>query len=96
MNAGGSVVFSGSGYSDPQCQQPNIIVVAKGGGQFIAFSASCPHACCLVKYQSSQFHCPCHGANFNTTTGACTNGVSPAPLTPLKVCGDSTGVTVTW
>jgi hypothetical protein len=34
MNSGGSVVFQGSGYSDPQCQQPDIIVVAKGGGQF--------------------------------------------------------------
>jgi Rieske Fe-S protein len=94
-NAGGSVSFQGSTYSDPGCGQPDIIVVARGAGQFLAFSASCSHNCCTVNYTGSAFRCPCHNANFNLT-GACTNGVAPLPLSALKVCADSTGVTVSW
>lgn len=96
MTAGGSVGFQGAGYSDPSCQQPDIIVVAKGGGQFVAYSASCSHNCCVVQKSGSSFRCPCHGATFSLTTGACTNGIAPAGLVPLKVCADATGVVVTW
>jgi nitrite reductase/ring-hydroxylating ferredoxin subunit len=96
MTSGGSASFKGSSYSDPACSQPDIIVVANGGGEFVAFSASCPHACCVVAYKSSEFKCPCHGATFDASTGACTNGKTPTPLTKLTLCADSTGVTVTW
>jgi len=96
MNTNGSVHFQGSGYSDPQCGQADIIVVSKGGGQYIAFSASCPHQCCTVNVSGSQFRCPCHGAVFNMTSGACTNGVTSHPLTALQVCVDSTGIVVSW
>ena len=95
MTTGGSVSFQGNNYSDPACGQPDIIVVAQGGGTFLAFSASCSHQCCTVSWSGTKFRCPCHGATFNTT-GACTNGVAPQPLSPLKVCADSTGITVTW
>jgi Rieske Fe-S protein len=95
MSAGGTVSFQGSGYSDPSCQQPDIIVVAQGGGQYLAFSASCSHACCTVSYNGSGFRCPCHNALFDTS-GACTNGRAPDPLAPLMVCADATGITVTW
>jgi nitrite reductase/ring-hydroxylating ferredoxin subunit len=96
MNTGGSVHFQGATYSDPQCGQPDIIVVSKGGGEYLAYSASCPHSCCTVSLLGSQFRCPCHGATFNLATGACTNGVTSHPLSSLMVCADSMGVVVTW
>jgi nitrite reductase/ring-hydroxylating ferredoxin subunit len=96
MQTNGTVAFQGNGYSDPACGQPDIIVLAKGGGQYAAFSASCSHACCVVKLSSSSFRCPCHGATFSLSTGACTNGVAPQGLTALNVCVDSTGITVSW
>jgi cytochrome b6-f complex iron-sulfur subunit len=95
MNSGGSVPFQGSGYSDPSCGQPDIIVVCQGPGQYVAFSASCSHACCTVSFTGSSFHCPCHSASFNMT-GQCTNGRAPSPLANLMVCADSAGVTVSW
>jgi nitrite reductase/ring-hydroxylating ferredoxin subunit len=96
MTAGGSAGFQGAGYSDPNCQQPDIIVVAQGGGQFVAYSASCSHACCVVNKVGSNFRCPCHGATFSLTDGSCTNGIAPAGLVPLMACADATGVVVTW
>jgi Rieske Fe-S protein len=95
MNAGGSVAFQGSGYSDPACGQPDIIVVCQSAGTYLAFSASCSHACCTVNFNGSGFRCPCHSAAFNLT-GACTNGRAPQGLSQLMVCADSTGVTVRW
>ena len=96
QNTNGSASFSGSGFSDSNCQQPNIIVVNRGSGQFVAFSASCSHACCIVKVKSSEFYCNCHGATFNISTGAVTGGPAGSPLDVLQVCADSTGVVVSW
>ena len=49
-------------------------------GQWNAFSATCTHQPCTVKYTGSQIHCPCHGANFNANNGAVLNGPAPTAL----------------
>jgi Rieske Fe-S protein len=66
------------------------------GGKYAAFSASCSHACCIVKVKGSELYCNCHGATYNLSTGAVTGGPASSPLDVLQVCSDATGVTVTW
>jgi len=54
-------------YVDFQGQQ--IIVLAVAGDQKArVFSASCPHLGCNVAWSAADavFHCPCHGAMFNS------------------------------
>ena len=95
QSVGGSVAVQAPGYSDPSCGQPDIVVVNQAAGNYIAVSAACPHACCTVQYTGSNFYCPCHGAQFDTTgksAGIRTN----QPLAKLTVCADTTGVTVSW
>jgi cytochrome b6-f complex iron-sulfur subunit len=82
-----------SGYSDPTCQQSNIIVF-NNGGTYGALSTSCTHECCIVVMLGSELHCPCHGATFDLT-GKPTNSVAKKPLASLPVCSDSCGVYVT-
>ncbi len=95
QSVGGSAKLSASGYSDSQCQQPDIIVVQTSAGKYQAFSSSCPHACAIIDYSGSGgFRCPRHGATFDLT-GACTNGVTNGSLDVLSVCADANGVYVT-
>jgi Rieske Fe-S protein len=51
-----------------------------GNGTLQAFSATCPHAGCLVNYSptSGTFHCPCHNSNF-AADGSVMDKSSPAP-----------------
>jgi len=95
-NVGGSVVVSPPGYSDPLCHNDFVIVVQPAAGEFVALSASCPHECCQVTWESShgEFHCPCHGSTFSPT-GKVTNGPAAVDLPALAVCADECGVTVT-
>ena len=99
MSVGGYTTLSPNGYSDPNCQDGNIIVVQASAGQYVAFSAACPHACCDVSYSSGGgqwvFRCPCHGAQFDIT-GASAGIRTSQSLTALNVCADATGVTVSW
>ena len=94
MQVGGSAQAAPSGYSDPNCQQPNIIVICTAAGQYSALSSSCTHACCLVTVRNGQLHCPCHGATFDFT-GKSTSFVTSQPLPSLKTCSDANGVYVT-
>jgi thiosulfate dehydrogenase (quinone) large subunit len=59
-------------------------------GRFVAFDAVCPHAGCSVGYDPSAkvIVCPCHGSQFNASTGAVE--VGPAP-TGLKKLGAARG-----
>jgi cytochrome b6-f complex iron-sulfur subunit len=82
-----------SGYSDPICQQSNIIVF-NNGGTYSALSTSCTHQCCIVSLSGSELKCPCHGATFDLT-GKPTNSVAKKPLASLPVCSDACGVYVT-
>jgi cytochrome b6-f complex iron-sulfur subunit len=58
-----------------------VIVAKTSAGEYIAVSAACTHEGVNVQFQSSsnRFHCPSHGANFNTN-GTVQNGPANSPL----------------
>lgn len=93
---GGSEVVTAKGYSDPFCGGNLVIVVQPSAGKFVAFSASCTHACCQVGYApgAQEFVCPCHGSTYNID-GQVTGGPAPSALPKLEVCADACGVYVT-
>ena len=67
------------------------VVVVRGRDGYVAFSASCTHLGCLVKWEPSTKHfaCPCHAAVFDEKGGV-VSGPPPAPLQPyaIKQVGD--------
>ena len=52
--------------------------------QVRAFSASCPHASCLVDFDGKDFACPCHASRFSVD-GERLSGPAPRGLDPLEV-----------
>lgn len=51
---------------------------------FTAFSATCTHQGCPVRWAGGGFQCPCHGATYDAN-GQVTGGPAPAPLTSIPV-----------
>jgi thiosulfate dehydrogenase [quinone] large subunit len=84
---GGSASFNDPGTGDPS------LVIQPTAGKFLAFDAVCPHAGCAVGYDRSAriFSCPCHGSEFNATTGAVEAGPASTGLTPIPVAKASDG-----
>jgi Rieske Fe-S protein len=77
---GGGVVLSSQ----------QVVVTRDTAGSVHAFSAVCTHAQCLVTQVSNgTIDCPCHGSQFNATTGAVVTGpaASPLPTVSIKVKG---------
>ncbi len=74
-----------------------VIVVRQRSG-FRAFSASCTHLGCLVRWDSAKsvFLCPCHAAVFSPD-GQVVSGPPPAPLPEynIKEVGDKVFVSAT-
>ena len=63
-----------------------VIVTQPTKGDFVGFSAICPHAgCAVVGVQNGVIVCPCHGGTFNTATGAVLGGPPRAPLATIPV-----------
>ncbi len=56
-------------------------------GTFLAYSAICTHEGCPVDYDqgAKNFGCPCHGAQFDASTGSPTSGPARSPLAKYKV-----------
>lgn len=79
-------------FTIPSSGDPGI-VVQPTSGQFVAYDAVCPHAGCTVGYYAANdvFVCPCHGSEFQVSTGAVMNGPAPRGLAPLKVVKESDG-----
>ena len=71
-------------YHDPGDGSPDI-VVRRGNGALAAFSAVCTHAGCQVGFQSGVIFCPCHGSEFDPTTGAVLRGPAVTPLARKRV-----------
>ena len=73
-------------FTDPASGDPSLVVQPKSG-TFLAFDAVCPHAGCVVGYDSGNrsFVCPCHGSQFNGRTGAVETGPATTGLSPLKI-----------
>jgi len=79
---GSGTVFSG----------PKVVVTQPTAGEFKAFSAVCTHMGCIVSQVSNgTIDCPCHGSQYNMTTGAVVAGPAPSPLpaAQIKVSGNS-------
>ena len=95
-NPGGSAVDGAPGYSDPSCHLDKIIVVQTSVGNYLAFSAACPHQCCPISFDAAhaEFVCPCHGSTFDIR-GRVSNGPAPNGLQPLPACADECAVYVT-
>ena len=84
---GGSAAFT-----DPATGDPSLVIQATAG-HFAAFDAVCPHAGCTVAYQPSArvIACPCHGSEFDPSTGAVIQGPAPRGLTPIAVAKGGNG-----
>jgi nitrite reductase/ring-hydroxylating ferredoxin subunit len=73
--------------------QANVVVTQPKSGEFVGFSATCPHMGCQVALvQAGQIICPCHSSTFAVATGAVTGGPAPTGLTPVKVAVQGTDV----
>ena len=71
---------------------PKVVVTQPTAGEFKGFSAVCTHAGCIVSQVSNgTIDCPCHGSQYNITTGAVVAGPAPRPLpaAQIKVSGGS-------
>src|SRR5579859_691169 len=79
-------VGSAAAFTDPASSDP-AIVLHPTQGTFLAFDAVCPHAGCTVQYDPTQaiLVCPCHGSQFNATTGAVEVGPAATGLRPITV-----------
>lgn len=62
-----------------------IIVAQPTAGKAVAFSAICTHMGCQVAPAGKQLNCPCHGSQYDATTGAVLRGPAPKPLPPVTV-----------
>lgn len=71
-------------YRDPGDGSPDI-VVRHTDGSLTAFSAICTHAGCQVGYQSNVLYCPCHGSEFDASTGAVLRGPASTPLARRRI-----------
>lgn len=79
-------------FTIPSSGDPGI-VLQPSSGQYVAYDAVCPHAGCQVGYYAANqmLVCPCHGSQFQVSTGAVLNGPAPHGLTALKITKGSDG-----
>ncbi len=81
------VPVGGAGsFTDPGSGEPSLVIQPRQG-TFLAFDAVCPHAGCIVQYDSADaaFVCPCHGSRFNADTGAVEQGPAPTGLQSISI-----------
>ena len=79
-------VGQAASFADPATSDPSI-VIRPSSGTFVAFDAVCPHAGCTVGYDPSAkvIICPCHGSQFNASTGAVEVGPASTGLRKLGI-----------
>ena len=87
MPVGGSARFT-----DPKTGDPGL-VLQPIKGQYLAYDAVCPHAGCTVGYSAAAdlIVCPCHGSEFDPSTGAVVSPPAPHGLTSIHVVVDANG-----
>ncbi len=87
------VPVGGAGrFTDPKTGDPGLVLqLAKG--RFVAYDAICPHAGCTVGYSSAVnlIVCPCHGSEFDPSTGAVVSPPAPHGLSSIQVTVDTNG-----
>ncbi len=88
-----SVPVGGSAsFTDPKSGDP-ALVIQQSAGRFTSFDAVCPHAGCTVAYVPSAkiIACPCHGSEFDPTTGGLLRGPAPTGLTRITMAEGPNG-----
>ena len=85
-------VGQAASFQDPATGDP-AIVIRPSSGTFLAFDAVCPHAGCTVGYDPSAkvIICPCHGSQFNASTGAVEVGPAASGLKRLAIAAGPDG-----
>ncbi|MFF4352002.1 Rieske (2Fe-2S) protein [Streptomyces sp. NPDC001530] len=64
----------------------NVVVSRAENGDLKAFSSICTHAGCAInKLQGTTLICPCHGSEFDATTGEVVQAPATVPLKELSV-----------
>jgi Rieske Fe-S protein len=72
-----------------------VVVTQPTEGDYKAFSAVCPHQGCSVdSVADGVINCPCHGSEFDASTGAVKKGPATAGLAVKRVTVDGDGLTV--
>jgi thiosulfate dehydrogenase [quinone] large subunit len=87
------VPVGGSGsFSDPSSGDPSLVIQPQAGA-FLAFDAVCPHAGCTVQYDNVNkvIVCPCHGSQFNASTGDVEQGPAATGLQRIKIAQGPNG-----
>jgi 3-phenylpropionate/trans-cinnamate dioxygenase ferredoxin component len=77
----------------------NRIAIASVGGAFYAFGDTCTHQGCSLAegaLQAEIVTCPCHGSQFNVTTGGVVRGPAREPVRsyPVRLEGGALRVEV--
>jgi Rieske Fe-S protein len=66
-----------------------VVVTQPTEGEFLAFTAVCTHAQCLVtEVTDGTINCPCHGSQYSIEDGSVAGGPAPTPLAAVKVTVD--------
>ena len=85
-------VGQAASFQDPATGDPSIVIQPRSG-QFLAFDDVCPHAGCTVGYDpiAKVIICPCHGSQFNASTGEVEVGPAATGLKRLTIAEGSDG-----
>jgi thiosulfate dehydrogenase (quinone) large subunit len=85
-------VGQAASFQDPATGDPSIVIQPQAG-TFLAFDAVCPHAGCQVGYDPAAkvITCPCHGSQFNASTGAVEVGPAATGLKKIPIAEGSDG-----
>ncbi|MBT3150730.1 Rieske (2Fe-2S) protein [Streptomyces sp. CHD11] len=92
----GAAPLSGPVELGPQSEVPeggaklyrdhNVVVTRSGDGTLKAYGSICTHAGCPVdRLDGTRLICPCHGSEFDATTGKVLREPAVAPLKQLTV-----------
>ncbi|MFJ9632832.1 Rieske (2Fe-2S) protein [Streptomyces sp. NPDC101175] len=67
-----------------------VVVSRAANGTLKAYSTICTHARCPInKLDGTTLICPCHGSEFDATTGKVLQSPATEPLTELKVTAEN-------
>lgn len=66
-------------------QRPFAVVVRGSGDDIKVFSGYCTHNGCAVALEGDQLNCPCHGAQFDASTGEVLSGPTQENLPEIPV-----------
>lgn len=85
-------VGGAASFTDPKTGDPGL-VLQPAKGHFVAYNAICPHAGCTVGYSpaANLIVCPCHGSEFDPSTGAVVNPPASHGLSSIQVAVDGNG-----